>query len=81
MIYYLGDHLDACSPAVAQKFIPRVVLCGNRNRAERWRAGTPTNARPFNFYAAHEGMTGLLVRHGYRITQKCSRATRLSSGE
>ena len=67
MIYYLGDRLERVFADVA-KFIPTVVLCGNRNRAERWRAGTPDEPLgDMNRYAAREGMIELLTRHGYRI--------------
>jgi 16S rRNA A1518/A1519 N6-dimethyltransferase RsmA/KsgA/DIM1 with predicted DNA glycosylase/AP lyase activity len=66
-IYYLGDRLDRVFTDVA-KFIPTVVLCGNKNRAERWRAGKPdAPLGEMNRYAALEGMAELLERHGYRI--------------
>lgn len=69
VIYYLGGRLNTVFADVA-KFIPNVVLCGNKNRAERWRAGRPDEPLgDFNRYAALEGMTELLERHGYRITQ------------
>jgi 16S rRNA A1518/A1519 N6-dimethyltransferase RsmA/KsgA/DIM1 with predicted DNA glycosylase/AP lyase activity len=67
VIYYLGEDLDRIFAKAAQK-VKKVVLCGNRNRAERWRAGTPDEPLgDFNRYAAREGMTELLKRHGYRI--------------
>lgn len=67
MIYYLGDRLDKIFHDIS-KTIPNVVLCGNRNRAERWRAGRPDEPLgDMNRYAAREGMTELLKRHGYRI--------------
>jgi hypothetical protein len=69
-IYYLGDNLDRIF-AIAAKHIPNVVLCGNRNRADRWRAGTPdAPLGEMNRYAASEGMIELLERHGYRIAQE-----------
>lgn len=67
MIYYLGDALDEVFAEVAKK-IPNVVLCGNKNRAQRWREGNPDPPLgEMNRYAASEGMTDLLKRHGYRI--------------
>jgi SAM-dependent methyltransferase len=64
MIYYLGDGLDD----VFASHVPNVVLCGNRNRAQWWRDGVPNrNDKADNYYASHEGMTDLLLRHGYRI--------------
>jgi SAM-dependent methyltransferase len=68
VIYYLGDRLDGIFADVA-KFIPEVVLCGNGNRAARWRVGEPNDTKADNYYASNEGMTDLLERHGYRITQ------------
>jgi hypothetical protein len=72
MIYYLGEHLDPVFEQVARA-IPNVVLCGNGNRAERWRNGIPADdTKADNFYASREGMTELLKRHGYRIVQEGS---------
>jgi hypothetical protein len=66
MIYYLGDQLDPVFEQVARK-VPNVVLCGNKNRAARWRAGEPDEPLgEMNKYAAEEGMVELLHRHGYR---------------
>lgn len=70
VLYYLGDRLDPIFDHVARK-VPNVVLCGNRNRADRWRAGTPDEPLgDMNRYAAREGMTELLTRHGYRIVSE-----------
>jgi SAM-dependent methyltransferase len=67
MIYYLGDELDEVFAEAALK-IPNVVLCGNKNRARWWRDGIPNrNDKADNYYASHEGMTDLLLRHGYRM--------------
>jgi SAM-dependent methyltransferase len=67
MIYYLGDDIDEVF-AEAAKHVPNVVLCGNKNRAQWWRDGIPNrNDKADNYYASHEGMTDLLLRHGYRI--------------
>jgi 2-polyprenyl-3-methyl-5-hydroxy-6-metoxy-1,4-benzoquinol methylase len=68
MIYYLGDALDMVFTAVA-KHVPNVVLCGNGNRANKWRTGE-TSEGADNFYASLEGMTALLVRHGYEIASQ-----------
>lgn len=81
VIYYLGARLDPVFSDIA-RFIPRVVLCGNRNRAERWRAGTPDEPLgEMNRYAAREGMIELLERHGYRITQVVSEGDEIVVGE
>lgn len=70
MIYYLRDDIDAVFAEVA-KHVPNVVLCGNRNRAARWRAGEPDKPDgPFNKYASREGMREILTRHGYTITKE-----------
>lgn len=66
-IYYWGEHLDDVFAAAAEH-VPNVVLCGNGNRAARWRAGQPNaNDRADNYYASHEAMAALLVRHGYTV--------------
>lgn len=70
VVYYLRDDLDRIFAKVAQK-VRNVVLCGNRNRADRWRAGTPDEpGGPHNFYASREGMRELLMRHGYSIASE-----------
>jgi SAM-dependent methyltransferase len=67
MIYYLRDDLDDVFAQVA-KSVPNVVLCGNRNRADRYRAGVRDDpGGPHNYYASIGGMTELLMRHGYKI--------------
>ena len=72
MIYYLGDQLDEVF-ATAARYIPNVVLCGNGNRAGRWRSGNPdAPLLEWNRYAAREGMIELLERHGYRIVREGS---------
>jgi SAM-dependent methyltransferase len=80
VIYYLGERLDAIFAEVARK-VPTVVLCGNRNRATRWRAGTPDEPLgDFNRYAAREGMTEILRRHGYRIAEVVSEGDEIVVG-
>lgn len=66
MIYYLRDELDAVFGEVAKQ-VPNVVLCGNRNRAARWRQGIREETKADNYYASPEGMRALLERHGYSI--------------
>lgn len=66
MIYYLGDALDTVF-AEAAKHVQNVVLCGNGNRAARWRQGVREETKADNYYASREGMVDLLTRHGYRI--------------
>jgi SAM-dependent methyltransferase len=81
VIYYLGDRLERVFADVA-RFIPNVVLCGNKNRAARWRAGTPDEPLgDFNRYAAREGMVELLKRHGYRIAQVVTEGDEIVVGE
>lgn len=68
MIYYLRDQLDPVFAAVAER-IPNVVLCGNGNRASRYRKGyADEEGGPVGFYASAEGMRALLERHGYTVT-------------
>lgn len=68
VIYYLGAQLDAVFAAAAAADVQTVVLCGNRNRAAKWRAGMPNDHdRADNYYASAEGMRDVLERHGYRI--------------
>ena len=67
MIYYLRGEIDRVFERIGQK-VENVVLCGNGNRAARWRAGVQDEpGGPHNFYASREGMRELLERHGYRI--------------
>lgn len=69
-IYYWGKHLDATFAEIANH-VPKVVLCGNGNRAKAWRAGKPHEPLgAMNRYAAYEGMVELLARHGYAITDE-----------
>lgn len=70
MIYYLGENLEPLFAEVARK-VPNVVLCGNGNRAKRWREGKPDKPLlEWNKYASREGMIELLKRHGFRIVQE-----------
>lgn len=81
MIYYLGERLDAVFSDVA-KFIPNVVLCGNKNRAARWRDGNPDPPLgEMNRYAAREGMIELLERHGYRIVNQVAEGDEIVVGQ
>lgn len=81
MIYYLGERLDGVFADVA-RFVPTVVLCGNKNRAARWRAGAPDEPLgEMNRYAAREGMVELLERHGYRITTTVREGDEIVVGE
>lgn len=70
MIYYLQDQVNTVFAEVA-RHVPNVVLCGNRNRADRYRAGKPDEPLgEFNYYASREGMAHLLRRHGYQIVSE-----------
>jgi len=69
-IYYFGVYLDSVFAEVARK-VQNVVLCGNRNRADRWRQGNPDPPLgDMNRYAAREGMVSLLEKHGFRIVSE-----------
>lgn len=68
MIYYLGPRLNGIFAAASNAGVQNIVLCGNRNRADRWRQGNPDPPLgDMNRYAAREGMEALLERHGYDI--------------
>lgn len=70
VIYYLRENLDPLFAAAARR-VPTVVLCGNRNRAARWRDCVPDDpGGAENYYASLEGMKALLMRHGYRIASE-----------
>lgn len=69
MIYYLGNALDSVF-RLAARSIPNVVLCGNKNRAARYHAGTPDEPLgKMNLYASAVGMAELLERHGYTVVE------------
>lgn len=81
MIYYLRHDLDRIFGKVAQK-VRNVVLCGNRNRADRYRAGTPDEpGGPHNHYSSREGMTALLTRHGYEIVAEVTEGDEIVVGK
>lgn len=70
MIYYLRGAIDDVFAEIA-KVIPNVVLCGNKNRAARFHAGTPdAPLGEYNYYASREGMRDLLIRHGYEVVDE-----------
>lgn len=70
MIYYLRDMLDPVFSVVAER-IPNVVLCGNGNRAKRYREGVKDEqGGPVGYYSTAEGMKALLERHGYTVAKK-----------
>lgn len=80
MIYYLRDDLDRVFAEVAKE-VPNVVLCGNRNRADRYRAGVKDEpSGPHNFYASREGMRALLERHGYEIVSEVTEGDEIVVG-
>lgn len=79
-IYYLRTDIDKVFAAVAQT-VDNVVLCGNKNRAARWRQGIPDEPNgPFNIYAAREGMRALLKRHGYQIVTEVTEGDEIVVG-
>lgn len=80
MIYYLREALDDVFSEVAKQ-VPNVVLCGNRNRADRFRSGQPDDPHgPHNFYASREGMRALLERHGYEIVKEVTEGDEIVVG-
>jgi SAM-dependent methyltransferase len=71
MIYYLRYGLARVFDAFAHYRVQNVVLCGNRNRADRFRSGVKDEKDgPHNFYASREGMRDVLTRHGYKIVSE-----------
>lgn len=80
MIYYLKGDLDAVFAEVARK-VPNVVLCGNRNRADRYRAGVvdPTSNAD-DYYASREGMRDVLERHGYVVIEEVTEGDEIVVG-
>ena len=81
MIYYLRDDLDTVFAEVA-KHVQNVVLCGNRNRANRWRQGVPDEPDgPHNKFASREGMKLLLANHGYKIVTEITEGDEIVVGK
>jgi protein-L-isoaspartate O-methyltransferase len=73
-IYYLRDQVADVFSEVG-KHVRYVVLCGNKNRAQRYfeTDGRPDdNLGPFNFYASIEGMRKVLEESGYTIDKVIS---------
>lgn len=80
VIYYLRDDLDAVFSAIAEH-VPRVVLCGNKQRAGWVYEGLPDRkGGPVNYYASVEGMKDLLERHGYSITDEITKGDPIVAG-
>lgn len=80
MIYYLKGDLDAVFKEAAAK-VPNVVLCGNRNRADRFRAGiVDPNSNADDYYASREGMRDVLERHGYVIIEEVTEGDEIVVG-
>jgi hypothetical protein len=80
MIYYLRERLDEVFAEVARK-VPNIVLCGNRNRADRHALGFPDKPDgPLNLYAGSKGMRELLMRHGYRIASEVTEGDEIVVG-
>lgn len=78
MVYYLRDDLDKVFDEVR---VSNVVLCGNRNRANRWRHGVADEpGGPHNYYASREGMRALLERHGYDIVSEVTEGDEIVVG-
>lgn len=80
MIYYLRNDIDRVFAAIANN-VPNVVLCGNGNRAARWRQGVEDEpGGPVNLYASSEGMTALLTRFGYEIVAEVTEGDEIVVG-
>lgn len=80
-VYYLRDDLDSVFAEVAKK-VQNVVLCGNRNRANRWRKGEiDPNSNADDKYASREGMKDLLTRHGYKIVNEVTEGDEIVVGK
>lgn len=68
VIYHLREAAPAVMAAAAAAEVPRIVLCGNKNRAARFEAGRPDEGLgEFNFYSTIKGMSALLEEAGYAI--------------
>lgn len=81
VIYYFREQMDEIFAQIAAK-VPNVVLCGNRNRADRWRAGRPHEGLgEFNYYASLEGMKDVLERHGYQIVSTVTEGDEIVIGK
>ena len=65
-IYYLREDARAVIEA-AHRFVPRVVLCGNRNRAAQYGQHPKSELGRFNFLASIDGMQWVLRTAGYSI--------------
>lgn len=68
-IYYLKDEVDAVFLEIAKR-VPRVLLCGNKGRAHRYKAhkgNPPDKLGRYNFLASAEGMVQTLERAGYTV--------------
>lgn len=71
-IYYLKDEVDAVFLEIAKR-VPRVLLCGNKGRAYRYKVhngNPPDKLGKYNFLASAEGMVQTLERAGYKIVKK-----------
>lgn len=65
-LYYLREGARAVLEAAA-RYVPRVVLCGNRNRAAQYREHPTSELGRFNFLASIDGMSSVLRTAGYEI--------------
>jgi len=68
VIYYFQERLDDLMEAIA-KNARHVVLVGNADRAEAWETrGDGMKIGKYAYYATTAGMTELLQKHGYTVT-------------
>jgi SAM-dependent methyltransferase len=69
-IYYFKEHIQAIFEQIAMS-VPHVLLCGNRNRAERFDAsgGLDPSSKlgEYERYSGERGMREILEEHRYEI--------------
>lgn len=68
VIYHLREAAKEVIAAASAANVRHVLLCGNKNRAERFNAGAPDEGLgEWNYYSTIKGMSELLKNAGYRI--------------
>ncbi len=67
-IYYLREDVERVFDHICSS-VKEVVLTGNAERESRFLAGDRGNLGEFERFATLDGMTDLLMRRGFRITQ------------
>lgn len=73
VMYHLREAARMVIAAAASAGVPRVVMCGNKNRAARYEAGKPDEGLgPWNVYSTIKGMSDLLTGAGYAVERVIS---------